>query len=845
MVSFVGTVRRVHPSPGRPLRAPVSQPVRTAARYLRTSPGFSLAVVLTLGLAIGASTVVLSAVNAVLLHPLPVSHLDRLVALGHRNPVLDSHGGLQAAEVFSLEDRHDLFAALAGYRSVSLNLTGSGEPRHVAAVTTTGDFFDVFGIHPFAGRFYDRKEERSEATSVVVLSYGLWRDLTGADPHAVGRTLELNDSSYTIIGVAPPRFEYPLGAQLWTPKTLDIFLNRRASDTFLYAGAVVPTIARMRPDMTLRRLESELTASMQEWAARKPQYYTMRPSRPIEARSFMTSWSGELRSILFLLVGAVALVLAIACANVGSLLLLRTTGRAREIAVRMALGGSRGVIVRQLGYETLTLVVLGGLLGLLIANALIAAVGRFVGERVPELGAIRVDPFVLGCAAGVMVLAAAACSLGPALRAAKADPRDVFGAISSRGQSAGVGRSRFLRVAVVVQIAMALMLSLGCALAVRSVVRLLAVKPGFDPSHVVTAQILLPFSRYPDTALAGAVRSLALHEHLLAELRASPGVEAASTVDITPFGYGGALEAAMHRVQVTSEITPDRRNALAADLWDVDADYFRVMRIPFVTGHGFTGQEQENQVRAYPKQLQFSVVIDQTLARRLFPGENAVGKIMGPWAPGYRIVGVVGAVKQSDLSTPFDDGAIYFPVAATQNQQTIVVRTDLPLGTAAALIRHAVHDADPELAVFSVEPLTTLVSRSAGPREIASWLLVGFAVLSLALALLGIYAVLSYATSQRRKELAIRLALGAQPRELLGSVMQGAWILTATGVVSGGVGYLVLQRGLATIAYGVDATDPVAIVSTALLVAATALMASLPPAIRAARIDPIESLRAD
>ena len=240
--------------------ASVSRQVRVAARYLRLSPGFSVAVVLTLGLAIGASTVVVSAVDAVLLHPLPVSHLDRLVALGHRNPVLDSHGGLQAAEVFSLEDRRDLFDALAGYRSVSLNLTGSGEPRHVSAVTTTGDFFDVFGIHPFAGRFYDRKEERSQATSVVVLSYGLWRDLTGADPHAIGRTLQLNDSSYTIIGVAPPRFEYPLGAQLWTPKTLDIFLNRRASDTFLYAGAVVPTIARMRPDMTLARLESELTA---------------------------------------------------------------------------------------------------------------------------------------------------------------------------------------------------------------------------------------------------------------------------------------------------------------------------------------------------------------------------------------------------------------------------------------------------------------------------------------------------------------------------------------------------------------------------------------------------------
>jgi predicted permease len=784
-------------------------------------------------------------VNSVLLRPLPVAHIDRLVALGRRNPLLNSHGGLQAAEVFSLEDRHDLFDALAGYRSVNLNLTGSGEPRHIAAVATTGEFFDVFGVHPFAGRFYDRDDERTGATSVVVLSYGLWRDLTGADRHAIGRTLRLNDSSYTIIGVAPPRFEYPVGAQVWTSRTIDIFLNRRATDTFLYAGAVVPTVARMRPDMTLPRLQSELTAAMREWATKKPQFYSMRAPRPIEARGFITAWSGQLRSILLLLIGAVALVLAIACANVGSLILLRTTGRAREIAVRMALGGSRAVIVRQLGYETLILVALGGLLGVLVANALIAAVGRFVGQRVPELAAIHVDPFVLGCAAGVMVLAAAACSVGPAFHAAGTDPRNAFGAMGSRGQSASIGRNRLLGSAVVAQIAIALMLSLGCSLAVRSVVRLLAVNPGFDPSHVVAAKMVLPFSKYPDTTLAGAVRSLALHEHLLAELRGTRGIEAASTVDIAPFGYSGALEAAMHRVQVTSQIGSDTRSAVAPNLWDVDADYFNVMGIPFLAGRGFTGQEQWNQVRAYPKQLQTDVVIDQLAARRLFPGQIALGKVIGPWAPGFRVVGIVGSVKQSDLSSPADDGAIYFPAAATQNQQTIVVRTDLPFGTAASLIRHAVHDADPELALFDIEPLTAIVSRSAGPREVASWLLVGFAALSVGLALLGIYGVLSYATSQRRMEIAIRLALGAPPNELLTRVMRSAAILTATGVVTGAVGYLALQRGLAAIAYAVDATDPVAIASTALLVAAIALMASLPPALRAARIDPVESLKAD
>jgi putative ABC transport system permease protein len=831
-----------------PLAESIARDVRTASRSLRSSRAFALTVVTTLALAIGANTVIFSAVEAVLFRPLPVPGLGSLIAIGHRVPAGNLHGGLPAAEVFDLEKRHDLFAALAGYRSVDLNLTGSGAPEHIPAVSTTGGFFEVFGIPAYLGRLYTSDDERRGATSVVVLSYDLWRALTGGDVGAIGRTLRLNDSSYTLIGVLPPGFEYPLGAQLWTPKPLDIYLDRRATDNMLHAGSIVPTIARMKRGVTLPRVQSELVAAMSGWAARQPQYYGERAPRPIEARAFVATWAGQLRPILVLLIGAVALVLVIACANVGSLQLLRTTGRAREIAVRMALGGSRAAIIRQFAIETLLLTVGGGAVGVAFAEVLIVTVGRVAAVQIPELHALHLDPLVLACSAGVTILAAVFFGIGPALRAASASPSDAMVATGSRGHSSGAARSRFLRGAVVVQVALALMLLLSCGVAVYSVRRLLAVDPGFDPSHVITARLRLPASRYGDGAtLASATEMLAFHKRLLSQLRASPGIEAASATDVTPFGYRGVLDAAVHHTAAAAEVGPDAaRNSVVAAMWAVDADYFHTMGIPIRAGTGFSGHEQDDEISAYPKQLQVDVVIDERLARRLFPDQDAVGKMIGPWTPGFRVVGVVGSVKQSDLrATVDDDGAIYFATAGTQSALTFVVRTRLPIGPAAAVLRHVVYELDPTLAVYEIEPLSAMVSRSVGPRQIASWLLVGFAGLSLILALLGLYGVLSYTTSQRTKELGIRMALGATPGEVLAMVARGAASLTAMGVLIGTVGYVAIERSLSAITYGVDAGDPLMIAAAAAALAGVGLLASLPAAIRAARVDPVQSLRAD
>lgn len=825
----------------------VARDIRTSFRSLRNSRVFALSVVSTLALAIGAATVVVSAVDAVLLRPLPASDLDRVVTVGRRAADLNLHYGMQSAEVFALEQRRDLFDAIAGYRSVDLNLTGSSTPERVAAVSTTGGFFDVFGIRPHLGRLYSSDDERRGATSVVVLSFELWRDLTGSDVHAIGNTLMLNDSSFTILGVTPPGFVYPLGTQLWTPKTLDIFLDRHATRDMQHAGAIIPTVARMRGGMTLPRLQSDLAAALHEWGEQEPQYYKTRVARPIEARGFVAVWAGQLRPILVALIGAVSLVLLIACANVGSLQLLRTTARAREIAVRMALGGSRAAIVRQFAIETLLLAVCGGTLGIALAELALATVGRFAGAEIPELQGLHIDLFVLGCSAVVTTFAAVAFAVGPALRTVSANPRDALSSGGTRGHTAGAARNRFLRAAVVVQIALALVLLLSCSVAVRSLTRLMSVDPGFDPSHVLTARLVLPRSRYDFMTLAGAKQAIALHERLLNALRAAPGVDAATTADTPPFGFRGVLEAATRRMAVSATIGADAgRNSVSPNFWYIDAEYFHTMRIPMRAGPGFSGHEQQDQVLAYPKQLQNDVVIDAVLARRLFPGENAIGKLIGPNAPGLRVVGVVGSVKKSDLSAPTDEaGAIYFPVAGTQSEQTIIVRTRLSTVAASALLRAAVHDVDPELPLFDVEPLQALLSRSVGPREIASSLLVGFAALSLLLALLGIYGVSSYVASERTKEMGIRLALGATPGEILSIVLSSGAALTLTGLVAGLMGYLAFERGLSAVTYGVGGNDPIMIAIAVAALAGAAGMATLPAAIRSARANPVDVLRAE
>ncbi len=812
-------------------------------RSLRKSLGFATAVVITLALAIGANTVIFSAVEAVLLHPFPVRHLDRLVAIGAYDAGNGAHYGLNPANLFALEKRRDLFDAVAGYASLDVNLTGEGEPRHAAAVATTSEFFKVFDVRPFLGRLYDDRDSQSGATNVVVLSYDYWRALTGGDPTSIGRRLQINDSTFTLLGVLPPGFGYPSGVELWTPRPLMARLDPRASDEVQHLGWLVPTVARLRPDATLPHVEAALAAALHGWFDERPEIYKSSLKFTLQARPVAVAWAGSLRPILFVLVGAVALVLLIACANIASLQLLRATGRSREIAVRLALGATRWDIARLFALESGVLALAGGALGVGLGQWLVSAAGTNAATMVPELDGLRLDPLVLAFSLSATVATAFLFGTAPAVHALRTNARDALNA-ATRGASSGRARARLLHGAVIVQLAISLILVLSCAVTIRSLVKLLHVDPGFDPHGVVTARVMLPPSRYSVTNIEEARRSLAIHAQIRDRLRAVPGIEAVGFSDVIPFSFRDEMDASIHRLATWRGTRPSAPDAtIATDMWFVDADYFTALRIPLLEGPGFTGHEQADLFRDYPARRATPVIIDETARRRLFPGEDPINKMIDS---GLQVVGVVGSVRKSNLAAQADDaGAVYLPGGGTLATLTFVVRSSLPFAQTAAGLRDAIHSFDPALPLYDVEPLGEMIERSTGSRRIAVSLIGALAGLSLVLALLGIYSVSSYATSQRTKEIGIRVALGAAPVEVARLIMRGCVALTIGGLLAGLVGYAAIGRGLASLVYGINLDDPLTLVVAIVGLAGAALLASLPTAVRAARIDPVHALRTE
>jgi predicted permease len=814
-------------------------------RSLRKSPGYTAATILILALAIGVNGVIFSAAEAVVLRPFAVPHIDDLVDVGRSDPTFGAHYGLNPAELYDLETRHDLFDAVAGYRSIDMNVTGSGDPQRVAAVVTTSGFFRVFEIQPFIGRFYNERDEREGATNVVVLSFDFWRAYTGADRNAIGRTININDSSFTILGVLPPRFTYPLGVHVWTPRPLDPLLDRHASLMTQYSGAIVPAIARMRPEMTVPRLQRALTATVKRWADQNPQIYSNRIPQPIEVRSLTVTWAGKLRPILFALIGAVVLVLLIACANIASLQLLRATSRSREIAIRMAVGASRLAVLKLFAAESALLAAAGGVIGVLLCRALIATVGRTAARIIPELQNLRISSLVLAWSAAATSLAALLFGVGPALNAMRRNARDVLNATGSRNASSGRARVGLLQATIVVQVAISLMLVLASGVALRSLVGLLRINPGFDSYGVITARVALPPSRYKGTTVPTVQRVLALHEDLMRRLRDVPGFAAVGTADVAPFSYRGTLDAAVHGLAVTADVgAAATRHAIPANTWYVDAGYFRALKIPLLKGSGFTGTEQADWLRNYPNGGATPVLIDEVLAAHLFAGADPIGKLID--APYFRVIGVVGAVKKSDLTATSDDaGAIYIPSVGGLGEITLVVRSSLPFPQSVARLQAALHAFDPRLPLFDVAPLSDVVARSAGARRVAVWLFGSLATLSLVLAMFGTYAVISYATSQRTKEIGIRVALGAQSQDIVAIVAKPSAVLTSVGLAIGLIGYLIGERGLASLAYGVSPNDPSILVGAICALAVAGLVASVPAIMRAIRIGPIEALRSE
>jgi putative ABC transport system permease protein len=796
--------------------------IRYALRGMARRPLYTATIVLTLALGIGANTAIFSLVNAVLLHPLPTPDLDKLVVIKEDLLPLNLLGAqLSVGEALDLFSRKDLFPVAAAHTGGSANLTGQGDPQRVSVQRTLGDFFGLFAVRPYIGRMYRPDDSRDPGTHVAVASYGFWQQVLGGDTHILGRSLELDGVKYEVIGVLPADFQYPRSAQLYLPFALEpkwLSPERRNS-------LILAFIARPRPDLTLDRLPAALASEVARWQHQYPGYDPRK--FVLRAKPFVAYLAGDLRPVLLALMGAVVLVLLIACANVGSLQLVLAARRAKEIAVRAALGAGRTTIVRLLLVESLVLAVAGGLLGLGVGVGILRLVSQLNASQYRLLAGVHLDERVLFFTAAIVLGAALLFGLFPALRASRVDLQDAL-RDSARGSSLSLGRQRWLQGSVVVQVALTLMLLLASALTVRSLARVLQLDPGFRPSHVTTMQLNLPYTRYSSNAARTT-----FFASLLERLRNIPGIDGAALVAYLPFSGGGDSSP----FELPGRPVGPNEPARHANTQLVQGDYFRVMGIPLLRGRTFTPSDANGEPEG--------VIIDEYTAKSFFGNEDPIGK---PIIHNNRatIIGVVGNVTQQYLGEERHP-LIYhdYPQSPWYSFATAVVRSNMPDEQATALTRASVAAIDAQLPVFDVKPMPERISASLTPRRLAMYVLLGFAALSLILAVLGIYGVISYSTAQRTQEIGIRMALGAEPRDVTRMVLRGALTLAAIGVVSGAVLFLGVGRVLASLLYGIGPRDPLTIAIGVIVLGGVALLASYVPARRAARVDPIVALRAE
>ena len=797
---------------------------RYAVRTLGRTPGFTFVVILTLGLGIGANTAIFSAVNAVLLRPVHTPWLDRLVVIRHNLVALQLFGAeLSVPETIDLAKRTDVFETGGGYRQADYTLTGAGEARRVTGTITVGDFFGTFDLRPLYGRLPGADDAQPGSNRIVLLSHGAWQELFGGERSAIGRTLELNGVAHEVIGIARPDEQFPRATHFWVPQILTPqVMERRGS---------LNTIAvfKLREGVTDAALTNALTAEYAAWTRTNP-----RPLRGdqastnhIAATPLVDDLAGELRPILLALMAAVMFVLLIACANVGSLQLVRATGRARELAVRVALGAGRWSIIRQRLVESLVLALAGGLVGLAFGAAAIRVLRSLDIGSFPALRDVRLDAAVLLFTASVVIASGIVFGLAPALRAARVDPQDALKE-TPRGSTGGASRQRFLQGAVVVQLALALVLLLGAGLAVRSLARLLDTTLGFRPEQVLTMRITVTGPRYPTPETRDALRI-----DLLERLKSAPGVDAAGIAYGLPFTDLGTSSPL---TIFGAEPLPNGEQR-HANLWFVGGDYFQAMGIPLIAGRIFDERDVANAERAY--------IIDEQLAKQYFPGQDPIGRRISQ-GPDGTIIGVVASVKKTTLDEP-GKAATYQAYAQNPwaiGSMSIVLRGRGAPESLVNTARTVIRDIDPNLPVYDIQPMKTRVERSVGARRFAMQVLGGFAALALVLAGLGIYGVISYGTSQRRQEIGIRMALGAQPRDVIGMVLKGGAVLAGIGLAFGALLFLGVERLLVSLLYGLSPRDPVTLVVSVAILGAIALVACWIPARRAARLDPTVALRA-
>jgi len=794
------------------------QDIRYGFRMLARNPVFTVLVVLILALGIGANTAIFSVVNAILIRPLPYHDPGRLVVIWGANPQKSWYGNLVSFPNFQdWKNQNQVFENIAACRPTRFILMGKGQAQRIQGDRVSSNLFRTLGVQAVLGRTFSPDEENSP---VVVLSYGLWQRRFGSDPSIIGQTLILNSEPFTIIGVMPPDFWFPVfghikADQLWMPLEPTTNERNRKNNCLVLVG-------RLRPDVTLEQAQAEMDTISRRLEQEYPDSNTGWTANLVRAHQQVV---GNIRPALLVLLGAVGFVLLIACANVANLLLIRATARQREIAIRSALGAGRLRLARQLVTESILLAALAGLFGLLLAFLSIDFISALKSGSVPRLDEVTMDHRVLTFTAVVSLLTGLVFGLVPALQAAGIKVSESF----KEGRSIGTGGFRGQRARnflMISEVALALVLLIGAGLMSRSLACLMNVNPGYDSDSVLTMQIQLPEFRYTQ-----AHQRTTFLQQVTERIEVLPGVQYVGIVNWLPLFKGSQTLP----FTIEGQATPTSGQVPTADCHVASPHYFRAIGIRLLKGREFTEKDGLESPRV--------VIINETLASRHFPDEEAIGQRLNIDGSSCEVVGIVGDVKHGGLDGQTEPEAYWPYLQYPWPFFTLVVRTaSHPEGIAAA-VQNEIWAVDKDIPITGISTLKQQVSASITPQRLSTFLFGTFGAAALVLATVGLYGVIAYSVSQRTHEIGIRVALGAQTSDVVKLVLHQGLRLALIGVVIGLVAAFALSRFISSLLYNVSATDPVTFSCVSLVLVGAALLASYIPARRAASIDPMVALR--
>jgi putative ABC transport system permease protein len=814
------------------------QDIQYAIRMLLKSPGFTAVALLILALGIAADISIFSIINAVLLRPLPYQNPSQIVTVSNSfRQIGFEEVPVSVPEFMDYREQGQVFQHVAAFVPLSANLTGVDQPARISAMEVSANYFSVLGIEPALGRTFLPEDEQPGITEIAVISYGLWQRRFGGYMDAIGKTLKLDYDNYTIVGVMPRGFQHP-GDQLTDPIELWFPAGFKA-DPFpppLREDRRLSIIALLKPDVAIDQAQAEMNTLASQLQREYPDQYQRDSGWNITISPLQEKVVGDIRPALLMLFGAVLFVLLIACTNLANLLLARGTGRQKEIAIRIALGATRGRLIRQLLIESVVLSFLGGVLGCVLTFWSVRGLVSLASEEVPRVTEASIDYNVLGFALMISIVTGIGFGLVPAFQVSKTDLNGTLKE-GRKGTSASSGNNRVRSLLVVSEIALTLVLLIGAGLLIRSFWEMQRVDPGFDPQNVVTVGIWLPYPNQPESGkyFRDAQRS-AFYTQLLQRVEELPGVQSAGLISRLPLN----IQKSDRVFFIEGQENRSAEDVAHGEVRVVSPNYFPTMGIRLLSGRIFTQQDDAKAPGV--------AIINRTMSRRFWPNEEPIGKRLKlgqlesdePW---LSVIGVVNDVKTLglDAETPPEVYSHYLQSAPLS--MTLVARTASHPTSQAFTIQDQVRAVDIDQPVYNIKTMEEVVSLATGQRRLSLLLLCIFAVAALVLAAIGIYGVISYSVSQRTQEIGIRMALGAQQKDIIKLVLGQAMMILAVGVAVGLVVALYLTRLMSSLLWGISALDATTFVVAPLILISVALVASYLPSLKAIKVDPAIALR--